>query len=102
MWYLVSRKTAAMAWVYILRCAGGGFYTGSTIDLERRIVEHQLGLGAGFTRNHLPVELVFAEESDSIELAFARERQVHGWSRVKKLALIEGRLNDLPKLSRST
>jgi len=91
-----------MAWVYILRCADGSFYTGSTIDLERRIAEHDSGLGADFTRKRRPVVLVFAEESDSIETAFARERQVHGWSRAKKLALIEGRLSDLPGLSRST
>ncbi|MET0806512.1 MAG: hypothetical protein ABWX98_05375 [Lacisediminihabitans sp.] len=58
-------------------------------------------MGADFTRKRRPVVLVFAEESDSIETAFARERQVHGWSRAKKLALIEGRLIDLPGLSRS-
>jgi len=90
-----------MAWVYILECADGSFYTGSTIDLEKRIAEHNQGLGANFTRKRLPARLVFAEDSDSIETAFLREKQIQGWSRAKKLALIEGRIGDLPGLSRN-
>lgn len=88
-----------MAWVYIVECNDGAFYTGSTVDLERRIVEHNDGLGANFTRKRLPVKLVYAEESDSIEAAFLREKQVQGWSRAKKRALIAGRWDDLPALS---
>jgi len=90
-----------MAWVYILECSDGSYYTGSTIDLERRLWEHNQGLGANFTKRRLPAQLVFAEESESIETAFVREKQVQGWSRAKKRALIEGRWNDLPGLSRS-
>ena len=90
-----------MAWVYILECSDGSHYTGSTIDLERRLWEHNQGLGANFTKRRLPAQLVFAEESESIETAFVREKQVQGWSRAKKRALIEGRWNDLPGLSRS-
>ena len=88
-----------MAWVYILECADLSFYTGSTVDLERRVWEHNEGLGANFTRKRRPVRLVFAEVSESIETAFLREKQVQGWSRAKKLALIESRWNDLPRLS---
>lgn len=88
-----------MAWVYILKCRDGSFYTGSTVDLERRVWEHNEGLGANFTRTRVPVTLVFAEESESIEAAFLREKQVQGWSRAKKIALIEGRMADLPDLS---
>ena len=44
--------------VYILKCANGMYYTGSTHDLEKRLAEHQSGEGAIFTRKHLPVELV--------------------------------------------
>ena len=91
-----------MAWVYILECADGSFYTGSTVDLEKRIAEHNEGLGANFTRKRLPARLVFAEDSDSIETAFVREKQIQGWSRAKKTALIEGRMSDLPMLSRSS
>jgi putative endonuclease len=89
-----------MAWVYIVECADGSYYTGSTVDLERRLWEHNQGIGANFTKTRLPVTLVFAEPSDSIETAFQREKQVHGWSRAKKRALIDGRWGDLPGLSR--
>jgi putative endonuclease len=90
-----------MAWVYIVECRDGSYYTGSTIDLERRIWEHNEGVGAHFTRDRVPVRLVFAEESESIETAFVREKQVQGWSRAKKRALIERRWDDLPGLARS-
>jgi putative endonuclease len=72
-----------MAWVYILECSDGSYYTGSTIDLERRLWEHNEGLGAHFTKKRLPARLVFAEESESVETAFVREKQVQGWSRAK-------------------
>jgi putative endonuclease len=89
-----------MAWIYIVECSDGSYYTGSTIDLERRLWEHNEGIAANFTKKRLPVKLVFAEQSDSIETAFLREKQVQGWSRAKKLAVIEGRMGDLPGLSR--
>jgi putative endonuclease len=73
----------------------------SKIDLERRLWEHNEGLGANFTRTRRPVKLVFAEPSDSIEIAFLREKQAQGWSRAKKRALIEGRMGDLPGLSKN-
>ena len=90
-----------MAWIYILECADGSFYTGSTNDLPRRIAEHEQGIGANYTRERLPVRLVFAEESESIAVAFQREKQVQGWSRAKKRALIEGRMSDLALLARN-
>ena len=86
--------------IYILLCADGSFYTGSTNDLERRMVEHQNGEGANHTRKRLPVELVYTEEFDRIDEAYYRERQIHGWSRDKKIALIEGRHEDLPGLAK--
>ncbi len=89
-----------MAWVYILSCADGSYYTGSTFDLQRRLWQHNEGLGANFTRTRRPVTLAFAAETDSVAVAFAWEKQIQGWSRAKKLALIEGRLADLPALSR--
>jgi putative endonuclease len=68
--------------------------------LERRIEEHASGSGARYTSQRLPVELVFAEEFDNVGDAFAREKQIQGWSRQKRLSLIEGRYNDLPRLSK--
>ncbi|MBA4408907.1 MAG: hypothetical protein C0397_05740 [Odoribacter sp.] len=86
--------------LYILLCAEGSFYTGSTNDLERRLEEHQNGEGANHTRKRLPVELVYTEEFDRIDEAYYRERQIHGWSREKKIVLIEGRNEDLPGLAK--
>jgi putative endonuclease len=92
-----------MAWVYILECADGSFYVGSTIDLGRRRFQHQIGDGPAYTRRcgRLPVTLRWSQEFDRIDDAFRIEKQVSGWSRAKRLALIEGRLHDLPALSRS-
>ena len=89
----------SMAWVYILECADMSYYTGSTLDLPRRLWEHNEGIGANFTRERRPVRLVFAEESDSVETAFRREKQLQGWSRAKNRALIEQRWADLPGLA---
>jgi putative endonuclease len=86
--------------MYILKCADGSFYTGSTKDLDRRIAQHQAGEGANHTSKHLPVELVYYEEYSRIDWAFEREKQVQGWSRKKKIALIEWRLDELPELAK--
>jgi putative endonuclease len=79
-------------WLYILECRDGTYYTGSTNDIERRLYEHQNGLGANYTRKRLPVRLVFCQEFSSISDAFYREQQVKNWSQEKKRALIEGTL----------
>jgi putative endonuclease len=85
--------------MYILLCSDGSYYTGSTIDLEKRIDEHQNGNGANHTKKRLPIELVYFEEFERIDLAFNREKQVQKWSRIKKEALIENNKNMLPELS---
>ena len=79
-----------MPYVYILECADGSYYTGSTSDLERRLWEHRNGLGARHTAKRLPVKLVFCEECDRVEDAYIREKQIQGWSRKKKEALMAG------------
>lgn len=84
-------------YTYILQCANGAYYTGSTIDLERRLEQHQSGQGANFTHKHLPVKLVYYEEYDRIDVAFYREKQIQGWTRKKKEALINGDSNALHK-----
>jgi putative endonuclease len=85
--------------MYIFHCSDDSYYTGSTIDLEKRIQQHQHGEGANFTRKHLPIELVYFEEYDRIDEAFHREKQVQGWSRKKKEALINGNPEKLHDLS---
>lgn len=77
-----------MPYMYILECADGSFYTGSTKNLPRRLWEHQNGLGANHTKKRLPVKLVYAEHYDHVADAFDREKQVQGWSRSKKIALM--------------
>jgi len=91
-----------MPYIYILECADGAYYVGNTWDLDKRIWEHNNGLGANFTRKRLPVRLVHSEYSDEVSVAFAREKQVQGWSRAKKKALIEGRWGHLPGLARGS
>ena len=87
------------AFMYILLCSDGSYYTGSTKDLELRIKQHQNGEGANHTKNRLPVKLVYFEEFQRIDEAFWREKQVQRWSRKKKEALINGNHHLLPKLS---
>ncbi|MCX6230026.1 MAG: GIY-YIG nuclease family protein [Bacteroidetes bacterium] len=86
-------------YVYILLCSNGQFYTGSTINLEKRIEQHQCGEGSNFTKKHLPVILVFYEEFQNIRDAFYKEKQIQGWSRKKKEALINGNYNNLIDLA---
>lgn len=87
--------------MYILERASGHYYTGSTNNLERRLLEHQNGEGANFTKKHLPVKLVYFEEYQRIDHAFYREKQVQGWSRKKKEALINGSFDKLPLLAKN-
>jgi putative endonuclease len=89
-----------MPFVYILRCADGSFYTGSTVDLEFRLAQHQFGEGGDYTRRRRPVQLAWSSHFDRIDEAFAWERRIHGWSRAKKLLLIEERYSELPGWSR--
>ena len=85
--------------MYFLKCADNSYYTGSTKDLERRLLQHQNGECANHTKKRLPVELFYYETFDRIDDAFYREKQVQGWSRKKKKALINGEYEKLPDLS---
>ncbi|MHA7859970.1 GIY-YIG nuclease family protein [Tessaracoccus sp. Y36] len=89
-----------MPFVYILECSDGSFYVGSTFDIDARLSQHNDGKGAKYTARRRPVQLRWMEEMDSIEEAYVLEKRVQGWSRAKRLALIEGRLSDLPRLSK--
>lgn len=91
-----------MAYCYILECADGSCYVDSTVDLEQRVLQHQGGTGAACTRRpgRRPVRLAYAEEHADIGLAFAREKQVQGWSRAKRRALIEASTDELVRRSR--
>jgi putative endonuclease len=86
-------------YTYILLCSNEKYYTGSTNDLDLRMIQHQNGEGANFTRKYLPVKLVYFEVYDRIDDAYYREKQIQGWSRKKKEALIYGKLDKLHDLS---
>jgi putative endonuclease len=91
------------AWLYILLCADGSYYVGTTRDsLERRFAEHQAGTFGGYTARRLPVQLVYHQPFQRITDAIAAERQVKGWRREKKEALIRGDFQLLSALSRRT
>ena len=88
------------AYLYILRCADGSYYVGTTIvGLERRIAEHQAGTLGGYTSTRRPVELVYYQHFSRLDDAAAAERQVKGWRRDKKEALIRRDFALLPSLA---
>lgn len=89
------------AYLYILRCADQRYYVGTTRGtLDQRIAEHQAGHFGGFTKSRRPVRLVFHQEFDRITDAVAAERQVKGWRRAKKEALIQGDFAALQQLAK--
>jgi putative endonuclease len=89
------------AWVYILRCADGSFYAGSTRDaLEVRMAQHDAGTFGGYSAKRRPVALVFSQYFEHIADAIEAERQIKGWSRAKKEALIAGDFERLRALAR--
>ena len=88
------------AWVYILRCADGSYYVGSARgSLEHRIGQHHAGEMAGYTSTRRPVTLVWSTDFQFITDAIAFERQLKGWSRGKKVALIRSDYSKLPVLA---
>ena len=89
-----------MAWMYILQCSDDSYYVGSTKNLELRFSQHQSGKGSRYTSERLPVQLVYCEEYDRVADAFYREKQVQGWTRRKREALINGSPELLPALAK--
>jgi putative endonuclease len=87
--------------VYILECADGSYYVGSTRkEPEQRLAEHNLGVVDGYTKHRRPVRLVWARGHERHTEAFAFERQLKGWSRAKKEALMSENYERLKELSR--
>ena len=77
-----------MFWAYMLHCRGGAYYVGHSDDLERRLAQHERAKVPGFTAGRLPVKLVWSQEFPTRAEAKEAERQIKGWSRAKKMALI--------------
>lgn len=82
-----------MPHVYMLECADGTLYVGSTVDLERRLAQHQSGAGAAYTRRRLPVRLFWCAEFARIDEAFGWEKRLQGWSHAKRRAFAGGGLD---------
>ena len=74
--------------VYIMTNKSGTLYIGVTNDLTRRMYEHKQGLGGQFTTRYRITQLLYFEETRDIHAALAREKQLKGWTRAKKLELI--------------
>lgn len=92
---------SAGAYLYVLRCADNSYYVGTTRkSLEERLEEHNAGLHGGYTATRRPVEMIFAQYFETITDAISAERQVKGWSRAKKEAMINGEWNRLPELAK--
>jgi putative endonuclease len=79
------------AWLYIVRCADGSYYIGTTrTSIEMRIAEHNAGTFEGYTASRRPVELIFSQWFERITDAIENERKLKKWSRAKKEAFIRG------------
>jgi putative endonuclease len=94
--------TAVGIYVYILRCADGSHYVGSATgqDLAPRIDQHNAGSYPGYTFSRRPVVLAWSEYFDRITDGIAVERQIKGWSRAKKEALMRSDWTSISELSR--
>jgi len=89
------------AFIYILLCSDGSYYTGITRrSVEERVSEHARGLLPGYTSTRRPVKLVFCEHYERIVDAIAAERRIKGWSRAKKEAYIRSDFAMLAALSK--
>ena len=89
-----------MHWIYILECADGSYYTGSTTDLGRRLQEHNRGKGSKYTRGRRPVRLVYSIQFETLAEAYRIEKQVKSWNRAKRQALIRGEFELLSELAK--
>jgi putative endonuclease len=87
--------------VYILGCCDDSLYTGKTVDLDRRLWEHEHGLGGDYTKRRRPITLLWAQVFPSEAQAYVAERMIKGWTRAKKKALIDGDFDLLHELSKS-
>jgi putative endonuclease len=87
--------------VYILKCSDGSYYTGITNDIERRFFEHSSGINKdSYTFSRRPLILVFTEYFQDVNHAIEFEKQVKGWSRKKKQAIIARNWEKLPELAK--
>lgn len=87
-----EKKTAARAYVYILRCGDGTFYIGTARNVAERLAVHQAGKGAKYTRSRGPLAVVWQEGPMTVSRALRREHQLKQLTRARKEQLVAGRL----------
>jgi len=87
--------------VYILKCSDQSYYVGSTSNMEKRLQKHNASRGFTWTAKRLPFELIYQEYHSDKITALKREKQIKGWTRAKKEALIRGDPESLRSLSKS-
>jgi predicted GIY-YIG superfamily endonuclease len=93
-------ETKIDCWVYIIRCADGSYYIGSTRDLEKRLRAHEEGKAATYTARRRPLYLAYSERHGTMEAARRRELQIKRWTRKKKEALISGNVEGLKAMGK--
>lgn len=86
-------------WTYLLKCRDGSYYAGHTDDIKNRIAQHNSGAIPGYTYGRRPVKLLWSQQFSTRDDAFAAERQIKGWSRARKEALIKGDWDGLKSLA---
>jgi len=84
---------------YILECNDGSYYVGHTDNIEKRISEHEQGKISSYTKTRLPVKSVYIQDFMTRDEAINAERQVKGWSRKKKIALINNDWEEIKRLA---
>ncbi len=86
---VIKRREVILPFMYILECSDKTLYTGSAVDLEKRIGRHNSGNGAKYTRGRIPVKLVYHEEFSTMGEALKREREIKKWPKSKKKDLFK-------------
>jgi putative endonuclease len=88
--FIMGRKTVNKKYyVYMLSCSDDSLYTGYTTDLKKRMVKHNEGKGAKYTRGRTPVRLAYFEEGEDLSWALRRENELKSLAREQKLKLLE-------------
>src|SRR3984893_11177057 len=93
---------AVSYYVYIMSSKSGALYIGATTNLDRRVFEHKQGLVEGFTKKYRVTRLVYVEQFDRAAEMVARERRLKGWTRSKKLQLIQSQKPEMLDYARRT
>ncbi|MBI3290455.1 GIY-YIG nuclease family protein [Candidatus Microgenomates bacterium] len=78
-----------MSYVYIILCKDESFYTGISVNPQRRFLDHKSGKGGRYTRSRKVQKIIYLEELPTKSLALKRERQIKGWSREKKIRTLK-------------